>query len=284
MNNTMKQSKEDLIINFAPTGLIPTKDLNPNVPISPEEIIEQVHEANEIGITLVHIHARDIESGKPTYKKSVYAKILCGIKKYCPDLVIGVSTSGRVFKEFAERSEVLELKPDMASLTLSSLNFINSSHINEPEMIKKLVIKMDTLGVHPELEVFDSGMINYGKYLIKKGILKPPFYWNLIFGNIFTAQPDLATIDLAVKALPPKSLYSLAGLGMYQLDVVMLAIVSGAGVRIGLEDNIYFNSEKKTEASNIGLIKRVHRIANICERKIMNSKKFGAKGFYNLKK
>jgi uncharacterized protein (DUF849 family) len=282
--NTKEQSKEDLIVNFAPTGLIPTKDLNPNVPISPEEIIEQVHEAYEIGITLVHIHARYTESGKPTYKKSVYAKILSGIKKYCPDLVIGVSTSGRVFKKFTERSEVLELKPDMASLTLSSLNFINSPHINEPEMVKKLAIKMATLGIHPELEVFDSGMINYGKYLIKKEILKPPFYWNLLFGNIFTAQSDLATIGLTIKELPPKSLYALAGLGSYQLNVTMIAVASGAGVRIGLEDNIFFNSEKKIPASNIELIKRVHRIGKICERKIMKPKDFGLKGFYNSTK
>lgn len=284
MIDKIKESKEELIINFAPTGVKPTKDWTPHVPIDPNEIIEQVHEAYEIGITLVHLHARDPETGVPTYKTSIYTKILEGIRNHCPDLVLGVTTTGRAFPEFRRRSEVLELKPDMASLTLSSLNFLHDSNTNTPDMIQKLANKMDEMGVHPELECFDGGMINYGKYLIKKSILKPPFYWNLLFGNIFTAQPDMATVGLTVRDLPPNSLYSFGGLGASQLTVTTYAVTSGAGVRIGLEDNVYFDKNNKVFATNLELIKRVHKLAGIFERKIMKPKDFGNKGFYNSKK
>ncbi len=274
---------KDLIVNFAPTGIKPTKDWTPYVPISPDEIIEQVHEAYETGITMVHLHARDPESEKPSYRSSIYKKIIEGIRKYCQGLIIGVSTSGREFKKFEKRSEVLELKPDMASLTLSSLNFLHDSHTSTPQMIQMLVNKINEMGVHPELECFDSGMVNYGKYLIKKEVIKPPFYWNLLFGNIFTAQPDMAMVGLTIRDLPPGSIYALAGLGASQLKVTAFAIASGApGVRIGLEDNVYYDANKTIFAKNIDLVKRIHQIAGIFERKIMKPEKFGDLGFYNL--
>jgi 3-oxoadipate:acetyl-CoA acetyltransferase len=273
---------DDLMLNFTPTGMIPMKSDTEYVPVSPEEIIEQVHEAYEIGITSVHVHARDAD-GKPTSSKLVYQKIFEGIRKHCPDLVLCASLSGRNVKEFGRRSEVLELYPDMGSLTLSSLNFVQHASVNEPTIIKELVQKMHDFGVHPELEVFDMGMVNYSKYLIRKGLLKPPYYFNLLFGNIAGLQVDLSHIGLTIKELPANSLYSIAGLGSDQLKANMIAIASGAGVRVGLEDNIYFDKNRNKLASNIDLVKRIHHIAGIMERKIMLSKDFGEMGFYNTK-
>lgn len=269
-----------LIVNFTPTGIIPTKQQNPNTPISPQEIIEQVHEAYELGITLVHLHARE-EDESASYKKSIYRIILEGLRKHCPTLVLGVSLSGRNFPAFEKRSEVLELKPDMASLTLSSLNFFNQSSENSPEMIQKLLQKMNDLGVIPELECFDVGMINYAKYLINKGMLKPPYYFNMIVGNVASAQADLLQIAAMLKELPENSLWALGGLGRFQLQANMISIAQGGGVRIGLEDNIWQDSQRTQLASNISLIKRIHALANINERPVMTSKEFGAMGFYN---
>ncbi len=117
----------ELVINFTPTGMIPTKEMTPHVPVSPSEIIEDVHEAYELGITMVHIHARDKVTGEPTYKAEVYEEIILGVRKYAPELVVCVSLSGRNWSEFEKRSEPIQLtgkaKPDMGSLTLSSLNF-----------------------------------------------------------------------------------------------------------------------------------------------------------------
>jgi len=154
-----------------------------------------VLEVNDIGVTMVHIHARDEQSGLPTWKPEVYANIIEGIRRFVPELIICVSTSGRNFKTFEERSACLQLdgalKPDMASLTLSSLNFNKVESVNSPEMILKLVEEMNLHGIKPELEAFDIGMINYAHYLIKKGMLTPPYYFNLLMGNIACAQADL---------------------------------------------------------------------------------------------
>ena len=270
--------EENLIIDFTPTGLIPTKSLTPHIPISVSEIIEDIHSAWEIGITKVHLHARDIRTGNPTYKKEVYASIIEGVRKFAPFLVVCVSLSGRTFNKFEERSEALELagflKPDMGSLTLSSLNFNQIASINSPEMIQNLANKMNKLGIVPELEVFDTGMINYAKYLIKKGLLNPPYYFNLLLGNIACAQADILHAGMMIRELPENSVWSLAGIGDHQLMMNSVSIAIGGGVRVGLEDNIWYTSSRTTLARNIDLIKRIHILAEANGRKIMTSEEF----------
>lgn len=267
----------ELIINFTPTGMIPIKEMTPHVPVSVSEIVENVHQAIEIGITMVHLHARDEETGKPTYRKEVYGKIIEGVRKYSKDLIICVSLSGRGIKEFEHRANPLqlegELKPDMGSLTLSSLNFNKTESVNSPEMIKKLALEMKNKGILPELEAFDAGMINYAKYLEKKEILQAPHYFNLLLGNIACAQADLLHAGLMVRDLPEKSYWSLAGIGNDQLMMNSVAIASGGGVRIGLEDNIYFDQNRKKLAKNSDLLKRIHVLASANEREMMSSAK-----------
>lgn len=275
------QSK--LILNFTPTGMVPTKTMTPHVPIQVNDIIEQVHEAAEIGISLVHLHARET-SGEPTWKKEIYGKIMDGIRKYCPDLVLCISLSGRNFNEFDKRSDSLELYPDMGSLTLSSLNFSQQASVNSPEMIQKLAMKMQDYGVNPELEVFDMGMIHYGQFLMRKGFLKPPFYWNIIAGNVAGMQSNLLELGMAANQLPHGSHWAFGGIGKQQLTANMLAIASNGGVRIGLEDNIYYDNERKTLATNSNLVRRIHALAALAERPIMSPAEFGALGFYNSKR
>jgi len=260
--------------------MIPTKDITPHVPVTPNEIIEEVHQANELGITLVHLHARD-DIGNPTYKAEVYDKILTGLRKHCPDLVLCVSLSGRNFPELEKRSEVLQLKPDMGSLTLSSLNFPKSASVNSPETVQGLARMMNEFGVKAELECFDSGMVNYSKYLINKGLFKAPFYHNILFGNIANAQADLAYAGLVLRDLPESSYWALAGIGTEQLKMNTWAISAGGGVRVGLEDNIWYDQNRKKLATNIELIKRIHALAHVFEREIMTPSEFGGLGFYN---
>lgn len=270
----------DLIINFAPTGMIPTKELTPHVPLSPSEIIETVHEANEIGITIAHLHARDRE-GVPTYLLEVYEEIISGVRKHCPELLICLSLSGRDFPRLEQRSQALKLCPDMGSLTLSSLNFSNQASVNSPDMIKNLIHEMDYFGVHPELECFDVGMINYSKYLISKRLLKPPYYYNILLGNIAGAQVNALHLGMLLNDLPENSLWSLAGLGKGQLKANTIAIALGGGVRVGLEDNIWHDVQRTRLATNLDLLTRVHEIASIFERNVMPSSVLGQKGLYN---
>ncbi len=251
-----------------------------HVPVSPTEIVEQTHEACELGITIAHIHARD-EDGTPTYKASVYREIFEGLRKHCPDLIICASTSGRNWSEFQKRSEVIELGPDMCSLTLSSLNFVRQASLNAPDMIVNLAEKMKQYGVVAELECFDMGMINYGKYLINKGIIVGPFYWNLLFGNIAGFQPNLTQISAAVNDIPDSHYIGLAGLAGSQLQVNAVAVAMGMGVRVGIEDNIWWDQNRSRLASNIELIRRIHQLMEIHGSSLMTSKEFGALGFYN---
>ena len=267
---------DELIVNFTPTGMIPTHEMTPHVPITVSEIVEDVHRATEIGITMVHLHARDETTGRPTYKAKIYAQIIDRIRSFAPDLIIGVSLSGRGIKAFSHRAEALQLegnlKPDTGSLTLSSLNFNRMSSINEPEMIQKLANEMKMKGILPELEVFDIGMVNYAKYLIKKELLQSPHYFNLLFGNIACAQPDLLHAGVMIRDLPENSYWSLAGIGDAQLMMNSLAIASGGGVRVGLEDTIWYDKARTRLATNSELLRRIHTLADANERKVMPPK------------
>jgi 3-keto-5-aminohexanoate cleavage enzyme len=263
----------NLIINYCPTGMIPTKDMTPHVPVSVNEIIEDVHQVFEIGITMVHLHARDEITGEPTRKAGTYRKLISGIRKISSDLIITVTTSGRTYSEFVKRAEVLQLegdeKPDMGSLTLSSLNFNKQTSMNSPEMIKALASEMSNKGILPELEAFDSGMINYAKYLAEKGLIRPPHYFNLILGNISCAQADLLHAGIMINDLPQQSIWSLGAVGDYQLRINSLAIAMNGGVRVGLEGNIWYDQSRTKQATNSDLLKHIHVIGVANERETM---------------
>lgn len=279
-NHKGEMKPEKIIINFCPTGMVPTKELNPHVPIEPSEIIDITHEAYELGITIVHLHARE-KDGTPTYKKSIYQKIFEGVRKHCPELMICGSTSGRTFHEFEKRSEVIELKPDMCSLTLSSLNFVRQASINAPEMIRNLALKMKEYGVTPELECFDLGMINFGKYLINKEIIEGPYYWNLIFGNISGFQASLGQMSTALNEIPCDHFIGIGGIGEHQLCANSTAIAMGYGVRVGIEDNLWWDEKRTKPCSNLDLLKRVHHLIELNQKEFFEAKAFGELGFYN---
>ncbi len=266
---TVWDMKNQFILNFTPTGMIPTKQMTPNVPISIGDVVEQTLEAAELGANMVHLHARDEQTGKPTWQKEIYAEIIKGIRSRNKDIVLCVSTSGRNFGEFEKRSECLELagelKPDFGSLTLSSLNFNKEASINSPQMIQALAAKMLERKIKPELEAFDLGMLNYARYLITKGLLTPPYYFNLILGNIACAQANMLNLGLMINELPDNSVWSAGGIGNFQLAMNAMSLIAGGGVRIGLEDNIYFDAERTELATNAKLIKRILSIASSLE-------------------
>ena len=269
-----------MIVNFTPTGMIPTKEMTPHVPVTVNEIVDDVLQANEIGITTVHLHARDPLLHTPTSDPLVYQEIICGIRKYAPDLAICVSTSGRHENGFNVRSQVLQLKsnvkPDMASLTLGSLNFNREVSINDPETIKQLAQEMIDKNIKPELEIFDIGMVNYIKYIIGKKLLTPPLYVNLILGNVACAQVTPLHIGIILSELPD-CLWSIGGVGDFQLMANSLSIAIGGGVRVGLEDNIWYDQGRTKLATNAELLKRIHVIAKANGREIMTPIEFRKK-------
>lgn len=264
------------IINFAPTGAIPTKKMTPHVPISISEIVDDVLNAHELGLTMVHLHVRNEKTGAPTLCAKTYGKIVAKIREFAPDLMICVSLSARTGECFEQRVEPLFLegkeKPDMASLTLSSMNFLSDSSINTPKDIQKLAQIMKEKQILPELEVFDLGMINYAKYLIEKNILGKKNYFNIMLGNITSAQGNLLHAGMMVNDLPDNSCWSLAGIGSASHNTPLLAIASNSGIRVGIEDNIWLDKDRKKLATNTNLLKRIHQLLEISECQMMTSK------------
>ncbi|MBN1866994.1 GNAT family N-acetyltransferase [Candidatus Sumerlaeota bacterium] len=257
------------LVNVCLTGMIPTKKTTEFVPVGVEEIVEDAVRVADAGAQILHVHARD-EDGKPTWRGDLYEKILTGIRRERPDLVLCISTSGRNWPDFERRSEALRLtgdaKPDMASLTLGSMNFPTGPSVNAPEMIQKLAQAMQENDIRPELEVFDHGMIAYAKFLERRGLLPEKKYFNLLLGSLGTASATIANLAAMVQALPENSVWAAAGIGMFQLPMNAAAIVAGGGVRVGLEDNIHYDSARKRLASNEDLVKRVVRLAAELER------------------
>lgn len=264
-------SQAGLIINFCPTGMVPTRDMTPHVPLTPTEIIADVRDCIDAGANLVHLHARD-ERGVPHFSREIYARQIAGIREHSPDITICVSLSGRNFGEFDQRADPLkltgDLRPDMGSLTLSSLNFTGQPSINSPHMVRRLAGAMQERGIKPELEVFDVGMVNFANVLIDKGLLEPPFYFNILLGNIASAQATPAQLAAILSALPQGSIWCLAGIGRQQLTANTLGLLLGDGVRVGLEDNIWYDGARTGLASNRDLLDRVVQLAGLLERQV----------------
>lgn len=251
--------------------MIPTKDMTPHVPVTPEEIARDVLRCAEAGITSVHLHARD-ESGRPTHRKAIYGEIIGRIRDQREDLVIGVSCSGRDVQEIERRAEVLELtgdlKPDLASLTTSSLNFARQASMNAPDVVRGLAERMREAGITPELEIFDLGMANVVRYLAERGVLSAPFHANVFFGNVATAQADLMSMAALANALPAGTSIAFGGIGDVQHDVMASAVAHGFGVRIGIEDNIYADPRRTELATNPGHIEWVHGLIKHLGREV----------------
>ena len=265
----MRSSK--LIINAAMTGMVPTKADNSAVPITPVEIEEDALACRKLGAAIFHLHARHAD-GSPAYEADIYREIVVRVRSSCPDAIICVSTSGRMFKEFEQRSEVLSLDgdahPEMASLTLGSLNFPRQASVNDPTMIKKLAERMSERGIVPEIEIFDLGMIDYAKHLIERKILREPFYFNLFLGSLGTLSATPFNLATMVMSLPAGATWAGAGIGRFQFAVNSLAMAMGGNVRVGLEDSLYLDDARQKPATNAGLIQRIARLATALERNV----------------
>ena len=161
-----------------------------------------------------------------------------------------------------------DAKPDMGSLTMGSLNFPKQASINDPEMISNLATAMRDRGIVPEIECFETGMIQATKILIKRGILVKPFYINMLFGSIFSAPATLFDLTHMVKSLPPSVQWGAAGIGKFQLKMNFASVLMGGHVRVGLEDNIWFNEDARDLATNPRLVERVANFSRQIGRQV----------------
>lgn len=254
---------------LAPTGMVPTRADTPHVPLTAAEIARDVARCAPLGISAVHLHARD-EQGRPDWRRATYERIVGAVRASAPDVLINVSTSGRTWSELERRADSLtldgDLRPQLASLTLSSLNFMSGPSVNPPDLIRGLARIMLERGIVPELEVFDLGMANMIGVLQRDGLLPGPVVVNLFLGNIAGAQARLLDLGAMVAALPAGSMWSGAGIGTFRARAHALALAGGGGVRVGLEDGIYLDVGKTVLARNDELTEAVVAQARLLGR------------------
>lgn len=254
-----------LIINLAPTGAVADIAKNPHVPVSHAAMVEDISHCARAGAAMVHLHVRD-EAGQPSADPRLFQALINALRATPEgrELALCVSTSGRHGQTLEQRAAVLDLsgtaKPDLASLTLGSLNFARGASLNEPDTIRFLAKRMLERGIRPELEIFDLGMLHYAKVLIAEGLLAPPFYFNLMLGNLAGAQATLNDLAALANLLPPGSLWSVGGIGKNQRTAAGLGCVAAHGVRIGLEDNLW-QDDRATPATNLWLVRRLADLA-----------------------
>lgn len=260
---------EALIVNLAPTGMVPTKEMTPHVPVTTDEILADVERCRLQGAAIIHVHARDAD-GRPSHRAEHFAPIVAGIRAIDPELVVCVTCSGRFAVDLESRAEVLSLdgdaKPDMASLTLGSNNFARQASVNAPETIRGLAERMRERGIMPELEVFEPGMVAFGRHLVDSGVLDPRCYVNVLLGSPGTARLSPGSLGAFLAEMPDDWTWALAGIGRHQLAANAMAIAAGGHVRVGLEDNIWWDRARTTPATNEQLVQRVARLAEELER------------------
>lgn len=252
-------SSDRVIINAAITGTVLTKAKTGFLPVSVTEIVDCAQRVREAGAAIVHLHARQPDES-PSYEPELYCEIVERVRR-ATDLVICVSLSGRYVADVGVRAAALAARPELASLTLGSMNFMTGPSVNAPDTITALAGRIYDSGAVPELEVFEAGFIHYAGVLARRGILRAPYYFNILLGSLGSAPLDLVGLGHMVSLLPAGATWSVGGLGQYQLDANVLAMAAGGHVRVGLEDNIHFDRGRTDLADNFRLVARAARIA-----------------------
>ncbi len=256
---------EKLIITTALTGNVPTREMNPDVPMTPEEIAADVGRCADAGASLFHVHARDREE-KPTLDPAVFREIVVAIKGTAPEVIIQLSTGARAGKDWDARTSPVRLLPEMGSFTTGSNNLPGIVYANSPPFIEHLAGVFRETGVKPEIEVFETGMINNALFLRKKGLLEAPLHFDFVLGAPGAMPGSIKNLLFLSESIPAGSTWSAAGIGRAEIPLAAAAIVMGGHVRVGLEDNL--RMPDGSPATNPKLVEKVTAIAREVGREI----------------
>ena len=252
-----------LIITAALTGAEVTRAQQPALPLTPQEIGIAAAECAQAGASIVHVHGR-LADGAPTQDKEVYRQIIAEVKQRC-DVIVQVSTGGAVGMTPQERLAPVSLKPEMATLSMGSVNFGGDVFLNTPADMEVFAREIRANGVKAELEIFDSGMLATAKRWLAKGLLDAPAHFDLVLG-IPGAMPGTAqALMYLLGELPEGATWTVAGIGAAQLPLAVQAIVLGGHVRVGFEDNVYYR-KGELASSNAQLVARIARLAAELDR------------------
>ncbi len=258
-------AKKKTIITAAVTGAWPKKENNPNVPMTPSEIADDVYACWKAGAAIAHLHMRDDE-GNGTMSTEKFTETWDLIHSRYPDcdIVLNLTTSGDIHADDEIRvAHVKKLKPEMASYDCGSMNWLNSGlFINSPKFLEDCGLLFQELNVKPEIEAFDPGMIANAAYYLKKGVLKAPLHFQFCMGcanGIPGSIKNLLFMKETMEQLCPGSTWSCFGVGHSAMEILYGAVALGGHIRVGMEDNVMYAKGVLAD-SNAQFVERAARV------------------------
>jgi len=256
---------QKLIITVALTGNVPTKEMNPDLPVTAEEVAADARRCADAGAVLFHVHARD-DKQKPTLATEAFKARVRKIKEVAPEVIIQLSTGGRAGKDWEARANPVRLLPEMASFTTGSNNLPGMIYENSPQFIEFLAKIFKETAVKPEIEVFETGMINNALFLQSKGYLQAPLHFQFVLGAPGSMPASVKNLSFLADSIPSDSTWTVAGIAKAEIPMAAAAIVMGGHVRVGLEDNLYLPDG--SPATNPRLVEKIATIAKEVGREI----------------
>ena len=261
---------EKLIITAAICGAEVTKEQNPAVPYTVEEIVREAKSAVDAGAAIVHLHVRE-DDGTPTQSKARFKECMDAIYKVCPDVIIIPSTGGAVGMSAEERLQPTELMPEMATLDCGTCNFGDDVFENTMPMMRAFGKRMMENNIKPEYECFEMGHLDTVLNMARKGqVPGAPMQFNFVLGVPGCTPATAQNLAWLVNAIPAGSTWTATGIGRNAFTLAAAAIVMGGNVRVGFEDNL--NLERGVLAKSNGeLVAKVVRIAKELGRPVATS-------------
>ena len=261
------------IITVATTGAHPKKEDNPNVPMTPAEIAEDVYACWKAGAAVAHLHMRD-DKGAGAMDKAKFRQTVELLRSRHPDcdIVLNLTTSGALGVSDEDRmAHVEELRPEMGSYDCGSMNWLHSGvFLNPPPFLETLGKNLQSWGVKPEIEAFDPGMIANAAYYLKKGVLKAPLHFQFCMGcanGIPGTMKNLIFMKETMDELCPGSTWSCFGVGHSALTMLYGAVALGGHIRVGMEDNVLY-SKGVLAQSNAQFVERAVRVSREFGREV----------------
>ena len=258
---------DKLIISACICGAEVTKENNPAVPYTVEEVVREAESAYDAGAALIHLHVR-WDDGTPTQDKGRFQEMVDAIRKECPDVIIQPSTGGAVGMTDLERLQSTEITPtpEMATLDCGTCNFGGDEiFINTDNTIANFGDIMQERGIKPECEVFDKGMIDLALKAAKKGHIKYPIHFDFVLGVQMTAT--VRDLVIMATSIPADSTWTATGIGKNAWGIAAATIAMGGHVRVGFEDNVYM-SKGVLAKSNGEMVERVVQMAKLLNREV----------------
>ena len=250
-----------VVLTAALTGAVTPKSINEDIPTTPEEISEAAYKVWQAGASVVHFHMRDDE-GLGTMDKDRFKKTLDLLKGNHPDcdVVINCTTAGDSRATDDERMAHLALvRPEIASYDAGSLNWTpDGVFVNSPSFLEKLGSTMKELGIKPEFEIFDAGMMGNVAYYASKGVLVAPYHYQFVLGVLGGMPATVESLVYLKNLLPDEATWSAFGIGRDHQKIMYAALALGGHIRVGLEDNVYY--ARGVKATNVSLVERAARV------------------------